>query len=247
MEYTNSHRLLLTYIRSVRYVSQTDLIQVFGRIRTHVQGDERQDQDGNDIEQQLDDHINIINKHIVDHGFRIDRRMDECTSELYYIYINAIGNDDISKTYSNYTVNELHCIKQLIDEIIESPQFEFAIGKVNASQKVVATQNKTIREAQAFISNLIDNGWFILNENDRLLLSPRSLGELKDYLIGRYNTYFDDGRIFVCNGCKQIVTLGYLLESENSCYHYKCFDIFQRTNPGDYNKIQIGVELSSLP
>lgn len=242
MEYGTSHRVLLTYIRSVKYISYNDLISRFSAILDHLSIEIDQT-----IDQCLLDHINLINQYIGDHGFKVERRIDEATNVLHYVFVHLDMNDETSKTLSNFSINELDTIKKLIENIVEAPSFEYSIGKVNARQIIIAAQNKTSSEALAFISSLIDNGWFVITLEDRLLLSQRSITELKTYLINRYGTFDSDGKIILCKECNNIVTLGSYIPELNSGFHYRCLDIYQKTKNTIYdNSRQIGPSLSTL-
>lgn len=230
MEYGPSHRLVLTYIKSAKYISQTELTAAFTKIlqRLNCQTE--------DINQSLNDHINLINKRIGEHGFKIERNIDEFTRQLHFSYAN-LQSDEISKSFSVYSVNDLDIIKKLIEAIVESSH-DFSIGEVNAKQLIVA-RNKSGSEAETFISSLIDNGWFN-SHNHRLILSQRSITELKSYLIDRYGTHDAQGKIIICNECKAIVTVGKFVQDLNLGFHNNCLEIYESKNQA-YETTEIGV------
>ena len=70
--------------------------------------------------------------------------------------INTVSNE-VVKGNTNYSVNELDTIKQIVDELVESSGIEFSIGVVNATQKVAGSLNKTMKEAGSVITKFIDD------------------------------------------------------------------------------------------
>lgn len=240
MEYGDSHRVLLTYIRSVKYISHGDLVKCFLKILhdLSIQVDS--------IDQCFTDHIDLINSKIGGHGFKVERSIDETNNELHYLFVHTNINDEVSKTFSNYTINELDTIKKLIENIVEAANFEYSIGKVNAKQIVVVSQNRTSSEALAFISSLVDNGWLVITGQDRVLLSQRAIAELKTYLTDRYGAYEADGKIILCAECKNIVTIGSFVPESRLGFHYNCLDLHQKNNNSTHETRQIGPDLSTI-
>lgn len=227
-------RVLLTHVRSCKYIKQQHLQNDFDYILNRLSPELPENGES------LDHHLASINGAITRHGFKIDRRTHEISGDLYYIFINTIS-DEIIKSSTNYTVKELDAIKTIIDDIIESNHF--AIGRVNAQQRISNTLNKTLREASAFIDKLVDDGWFTLTREEKLLLSIKSLCELKHYLIDRHGilTATTKGKLYMCKQCNEMVTMGYKGEDGLS-FHYKCYDIYNRTAgevAGDYDIIGI--------
>mmetsp|Transcript_4481 Transcript_4481/g.4943 ORF Transcript_4481/g.4943 Transcript_4481/m.4943 type:complete len:274 (-) Transcript_4481:1647-2468(-) len=227
-EYSEIHRVLLTYIISVRYISHDELEPKFGTIVKKLNPDLLNNKRLQDL---LQEHITSINGKVSSHGFKIDKIRHQVSGQLHYVLINTVSNEVI-KGNTNYTVNELDTIKQIIDELVESSGIDFSIGVVNATQKVSSGLNKTMKEAGSMITKYIDDGWFGLTFNDRLILSIRSLSELKRYLIDRYGIIISEteGKIFSCYQCNEINTLG-LRCPMAYCqinFHYKCLDIYMR-------------------
>lgn len=228
IEYSEVHRVLLTYIISVRYISHNELDQKFGTIVHKLNPDLLNDKTLEDV---LQEHITSINSKVSSHGLKIDKIRHQVSGQLYYVIINTISNEVI-KGNTNYSVNELDTIKQIVDELVESSGIEFSIGVVNATQKVAGGLNKTMKEAGSVITKFIDDGWFSLTFKDRLILSIRSLSELKRYLIDRYGISNSEtnGKIFSCHQCNEINTLGIgcpVVDCQIN-FHYKCLDIYMR-------------------
>ncbi|RLV93508.1 hypothetical protein JA1_002285 [Spathaspora sp. JA1] len=184
-EYTEIHRVLLTHIRSCKYIYQSELLEAFKIIYSNLSGGVEPVEQP--TQQQLDKYLGDINSKITPHGFKIDRRNNELTGELCYIFINTLG-DDIIKQSSVYSVPELDTIKQIIDDIVEAPGYKFSLGKVNVQQKIANSLNKTLKEAASLVDRLIDDGWFEVTLEDRIILSIKTITELKSYLIDRHGS-----------------------------------------------------------
>lgn len=222
--YTEVHRVLLTYIRSVKSIRLQDLLDAFVLICHRLSVEEEPT-------------LNLLNKYIADiniqisqQGFKIDRKNDEVDGTLHFIFINTIV-DDIMKESSLYTTTELVSIKGIIEDIIEAPDFAFSTSRTTAQQIIHAHQNKDLKEAAAFVDRLIDDGWLDATLNDHLILSVKSLCELKQYLIDGYGPGEgdEDGKLLICRQCKEIVTMG-LLTPEKDAFHGKCYEVYCRNN-----------------
>ncbi|KAG2736703.1 hypothetical protein G9P44_000793 [Scheffersomyces stipitis] len=252
-------RVLLTYLRSVKAISHGSLIEKFSYILTNLSNSEdlsnqQLDLSNQQLEPLLDKHIASINTNITQHGFKIDRRKDEISGVLYFVFINSIS-DDVINSSSNYTVPELDTIKRIIAELVEAYGFQFSIGRVNAKQRVASSLNKSLAEADFFVDRLIDDGWFVSTKDERLLLSIRALSELKTYLVDTFGTTADaDGGIMhLCQHCKELVTLGKTkLEGDiRLSFHYKCYDVYSRArnvkfDPSQTEMERIGVDVGTL-
>lgn len=231
-EYSESHRVLLTYLFSVKFISHNELEGKFNKIIQDLAPDLLEDQV---LENVLHSHITAINSKVTLHGFKVDKIRHQVSGELYYVVINTIS-DEVTKGNTNYSTGELDTIKQIIDELVESSGNEYSIGIVNATQKVSALLNKTMKEAGVVITNFIDDGWFALTFNDKLILSIRILSELKRYLIDRFGLVLElNGKLYSCYQCNEINTLG-LKCAVNDCpisFHYKCVDIYMRNEANE--------------
>ncbi|KAI5968971.1 hypothetical protein CANMA_001967 [Candida margitis] len=222
--YTEAHRVLLTYIRSVKTIKLQELLDAFALICQRLGVAEHPTRD------LLNQYVADINIQISQQGFKIDRKNDEVDGSLHFIFINTIV-DDIMKESSLYTTTELVSIKVIIEDIIEAPNFAFSTSRTSAQQIVAAQQNKVTKDAVAFVDRLIDDGWFDATLNDYLVLSVKSLCELKQYLIDGYGRGSEEGgeKLLICCQCKEIVTLGYYT-LEKDAFHRKCYDVYCRNN-----------------
>lgn len=241
--YTEVHRVLLTYIRSVKSIKLQELLDAFVLICHRLGVVE-------------EPNLNLLNQYIADiniqisqQGFKIERKNDEVDGTMHFIFINTIV-DEIMKESSLYTTSELVSIRAIIEDIIDAPDSSFSISKSDAQLHIHGHQNKGVKEASAFIDRLIDDGWFDMTLSDRLILSVKSLCELKQYLIDGYGPGEDgdDGKLLICRQCKEIVTMG-LLTPERDAFHGKCYEVYCRNN-GELNRQsglrRVGPDLSTL-
>lgn len=256
--YSEPHRILLTYILAVKAVQHKELLEKFQIISQEY---EELDIDDRDLSPKLRKFISIINSRLEKYSFKIDELKHQITGESYFVFITT-KKDDFIKGSTTYSPPELDSIKTIIEEIIDNDS-EFSIGIVNANQTLVNSLNRSQRDAYALLTRLIDDGWFELTTEDKLILSIRSLSDLKQYLIDSYGIYSSNdvnGKILQCKVCSNIVTLGYKCKSEpiDVNFHYKCLDIYNRqmaSNEDDNkdfidtdkeNLTVIGVEVDTL-
>ncbi|CUM62793.1 uncharacterized protein PRCAT00000351001 [Priceomyces carsonii] len=233
-QYSDIHRILLTHFRAIHCISQK---QAYQDLQLIVQALSQEEDDAEvSVSSLLESYISDINKRISDHGFKIDKRNHELTGELYYIFINQ-QVDEVIKSNSNYSPPELDAIRGLIDSIIQSYDYQNSISKTNAQQAIASSLSRSLRDAQYLIMRLIDDGWFALTLNDHLILSLQSTSELKPYLISRFgiSDEVNYGKLLLCRQCNDLVTIGYKCKSDECpiSFHYKCYNIFVRNNPGN--------------
>lgn len=225
--YSVIHVTLLTYIRSVWLVSQPELLENLDKIIQALNLE--RDEDTTTVEA-LDLFVSTINNKITETGFRISKYRNQVTGEIYYIFVNTLS-DVITKSNTNYTPAEIDAIKRIIDDMMDQSDLLFSLGYVNLSQRISQTLNKTARESNAILNRLVDDGWFELTEEDRLVLSMRSICELKNYLIERNGLFKEKldgqpGKLLVCHQCSELVTFGFKCR-ESDCpitFHSKCLD-----------------------
>lgn len=222
MAYGEVHITLLTYIRSTAHVEALNLASILARIRGALDppaGDAPDalapDTPPNapalpaalalpDVPApDLDLYIAAINLRISPTGFRIAKHRHQVLGAMYYVFVNTAA-DVITRLHTSYSAAELDAIKHLIDDLTDDTSY--SLGYVNLSQRISQTLGKTAREANALLNRLIDDGWFDLTEENRLLLSLRSMCELRPFLLDRYA---DEGRLYTCHQCKELVTMGF--------------------------------------
>lgn len=244
-EYDDTHKVLLNYIMAVRYIDQSKLLEQFSIIL------EEYDNDLLPEEENLKKYISTINVKLQSYDFKIDELRHQITGMTNFIFITT-KQDEFIKSNTPYSPPELDAVKGIIEEIIEN-DYHYSIGLVNACQKVSQNLNKSLRESNNFLSTLIDDGWFELTNEDKLILSIRSICELKNYLIDTFGIYKEDdksGKILTCDVCNQIITLGLKNLNDFKKFHYRCFEIYKRQNVDEKDKEDdydaIGVSISTL-
>ncbi|MCP8716105.1 MAG: non-structural maintenance of chromosomes element 1 family protein [Asgard group archaeon] len=238
--YTEAHRLLLTYIRSVRYIESSHLLRSFAFILEQLEITDRP------LKDLLDHYIADINLKISPQSFKVERKNHELTGDLYYIFINTLS-DDIIMESSIYSTPELTAIKLIIHGIVEAENYHYYILKSGAELIISSNTSKTLQDSAVMVDRLIDDGWFTSTLDLLLLLSIRTLCELKQYLIETYGVD-NNSKVLLCPQCKEIVTIGWLTPSEES-FHRKCYDVYCRTNRIDADEsqlVRIGPEPSTL-
>lgn len=218
--YGEIHRILLTYIRSIRFTNHENVVKVLAKCLDTQSQEEAADK--------LTSHISEINTKISHHGFRIDRSRDQATGELYYIFVNTIV-DEVAKTNTKFSTVELDAIKKVIEEIVDSG-LEYAISSLMATQVVSNAIKKSLREASSLIQTCIEDGWFNRTRKDKLLLSIRTKSELKKYIIEKFGIRGEDtdGKIFFCSQCSDVNTIGLKCPTDicPANFHAKCLAVY---------------------
>lgn len=243
MAYGEVHITLLTYIRSTAHVEALTLASVLARISGALdpQGEpgdapappEAPPNAPSDAATpleapaaNLDLYIAAINLRISPTGFRIAKHRHQVLGAMYYVFVNTAA-DVITRLHTSYSAAELDAIKHLIDDLTDDTSY--SLGYVNLSQRICQTLGKTAREANALLNRLIDDGWFDLTEENRLVLSLRSMCELRPFLLERYA---NEGRLYTCHQCKELVTMGF--KCPLACpvaFHQRCLAFHQRQAP----------------
>lgn len=236
MEYTETHRVLLTLLRTCKYISHSNLVESFKTIVERLEPQEPT----TSYDNLLNAHVSAINYRISQHGFKVDKKTNEATGELTYIFVNTIS-DEVIKQNTDYSAKELEVIKHLVDGIMENE--DLCMGRVNAQQTIALETGRTLGEASRFVELLVDLGWFNMTSDERLVLSPRAVAELKNYLISRYGVASDGGKVFICKQCNEIVTMGVFLKDLHQPFHWKCYAIYV---PGGEADVTIGVPRDTI-
>ncbi|KAI5958712.1 uncharacterized protein KGF55_005710 [Candida pseudojiufengensis] len=244
--YNEAHRVLLTYIRSIKSISQQDLLDAFVLICQKLPNVENQQPTLNLLNQYISD----INLEISQQGFKIERKNDEIDGILYYIFINTIV-DDLMKENTAYNISELISIKSIIEEIIESStdNFLFSANKSTILQLISNHSKKSTADSDLFLMKLVDDGWFQITFNDDVILSIRGLCELKQYLIDGFGYLQDGGKLLNCKLCNEFVTMGFFNPETEEAFHKKCYEVYCRNNdlPNHHSSLKrVGPDPSSL-
>lgn len=233
-----SHKVLLTYIRSVCVLDQDTLCRRFAKILRRLEPETFNDDTDSDNQSEaiagmLEQYITLINDDIQDDGFKINKIRHQVTGAILYVYVNT-WIDEIAKTNSDFSANQISALKCLIDDIVGSgDNLEFSVSIVDAQQRIATETNKGIREASIELSGLLDQQWFNLTSESRVILSPRLLSELRPYLVDRYgiSTNDNEGSLLQCLQCTDVLTIGQKCP-RTTCpvaFHLKCLNVYRRS------------------
>ncbi|CCE73092.1 Piso0_000109 [Millerozyma farinosa CBS 7064] len=233
-----SHKVLLTYIRSVCVLDQETLCRRFAKILRRLEpetlnNDTEIEDQSEAIVGMLEQYIASINNNIQDDGFKINKIRHQVSGAMLYVYVNT-WVDEIAKTNSDFSANQISSLKSLIDDIVGSGEnLEYSVSIVDAQQRIATETNKGIREASIELSWLLDQHWFNSTSERRVILSPRLLSELRPYLVDRYgiSTNDSDGSLLQCFQCTDILTIGQKCP-QTTCpvaFHSKCLNVYRRS------------------
>lgn len=239
-EYTEAHRLLLTYVRAVRAIQADVLASKFQLMTEELQ-----------LPNQpvLREYIATINFNLERYGFRIDAARDQASGDLQYVFVNT-RFDDVIQNCTPYSPPELDAIKQLVDSIVEETKYAFCVPYGNAKQHIGGVLKQRASDAAFFLTKLIDDGWIEVTSHNRVVLSALALAELKLYLTDRFGVMTADdnlGKLLICQICGDLVTLGSKCPQPDcpSAFHRKCFAVSTR-NGGVCPNMRCGGELTGM-
>lgn len=225
---TESHRVLLTFIRARKIVTEDEMNEKFPVLAAHFGLDQ------DNLQSLLREYISTINVALEKHAFKIESIRHQETRKLQYVFINT-RYDDIIQACTPYSPPELDAIKQIIDEIVNANNFSFCLPYGNAKQLIGSILKQRASDAGYFISRIVDDGWIELNDHNKLMLSPASLVELKSYMGDRFGYFLREdilGKLLTCFTCKELLTLGLKCKNRecSTSFHRKCSEIHLRGN-----------------
>lgn len=224
------NKIILTYIRSVKYVEEPELGEKIAFVAQKL-----------DLEPpNVTKVIESLNKPLQNHGFKVVKSVNEISSAMTYVFVNLNHNHDIDKQLAVFKDSEIYIIQLIIDEIFNhnyhippSILTNQLLSTINHSTNNIIA-NKSSRDISALIGRLIALGYLQLVNNAYLIMSIRLVSELKAYLTNRFE-------VISCGVCKEIVTRGVFAGELG--FHYKCYDIYVRSS-GEGGEIRkIGIEI----
>lgn len=227
MAYTEAHRILLTYIRGLKVVSSESLLQAY---QTLCQ--EMDLETGSDIQVSLSTFISEINMKLDKFNFRISSIRDQSTEEILYVFVNT-EFDEAIQDCTNYTPPELDCIKQLVDNIINSHGYVYSLLYKITKQLIMGVLKVKGSDADFFLQRMVDDGWIELSAHKKVVVSSATLVELHGYMIDRFGVFSQAdsaGKLLECVLCKELVMMGKKC-ANNECYkafHNKCYTLYIR-------------------
>ncbi|KAI3390427.1 hypothetical protein diail_9719 [Diaporthe ilicicola] len=172
-----------------------------------------------------------------------------------------VHSDPSTQLATSRTPDEISFIKRVLDAMFETyntprqevmaitaaqarkvarPEAPAQDGDADGEEPAQRTANRALKhsEIERLLPSLVAEGWFEESHEGFYGLSPRSLMELKTWLVGAYNDP-DIGpnhwqRIKFCEACKEIVTIGQRCPQRdcNARIHDICSEAYWRTRRG---------------
>ena len=180
--------------------------------------------------------ITAANSRICSFDLEIRSTLHQTSRERIYALINSTS-DPMMQLATAHTAEEISFLKRLLDAMFETfnttRQEVVAITSMQAMKLAKAPnedrrethngsttqgsgQGLTILQAEKMLRALLDGGWFEKSRKGFYSLSPRTLMELRGWLLETYNhAEFEDededvgervNRVKVCVACKEIMT-----------------------------------------
>ncbi|KAM3442248.1 hypothetical protein MY4824_001260 [Beauveria thailandica] len=191
--------------------------------------------------------------------YEIRRTQHQVTKERVYVFVNT-ASDAQTQLATTFSHDELAFIKRALEAMFDkynTPRMEVIaltdmqavkLARPNHRESAVdrsedepeqsqAVTDKGLKhsEVEIVLQNLVGGGWFEKSREGFYSLTPRSLLELRPWLLGTFN-YPDaeEGewqRIKFCEACKDIVTVGVRCADPdcNVRVHAICEEAFWRT------------------
>lgn len=232
--YTNSNRAFLQAFlahSTLTYETAKPILAGF------FGADEGRDVLPNDITQEdLASYVSAANTALSPLDLEIRSIFHQQTRERIYALIN-LSSDEGIKVATSHTVEEISFVKRVLDAMFEtnnrmkeamcvSNMDALRLNKPSSTrestngQSEAAGQGLSMRDAEAMMGNLVDEGWFEKSQKGSYTLSPRALMELRGWLVDTYNEPEPEAdeeednwqprhkKIKTCDACKEIVTVG---------------------------------------
>lgn len=171
-----------------------------------------------------------------------------------------VHSDPSTQLATSRTPDEISFIKRLLDAMFETyntprqevmavtaaqarkvarPPAPAQDGEADGEEPAQRTADRGLKhsEIERLLPSLVAEGWFEESDDGFFSLSPRSLMELKTWLVAAYNDP-DVGpnhwqRIKFCEACKDIITVGQRCPERdcNARIHDICSERYWRTRP----------------
>jgi hypothetical protein len=159
--------------------------------------------------------------------YEIKSMKHQKTKVRYYSLINSTS-DPLTQIATIHTPEEIGFVKRLLDAMFEThntkrKEVMAVTGMQALEKKIIKASNErresstqvdkglTVQEAERCLGALVTEGWFEHSREGYYSLSPRSLMELRAWLVDMYNDDDDPEEwqaIKFCEACKEIVTVG---------------------------------------
>lgn len=181
--------------------------------------------------------ISAANSNISPFDLEIRSTFHQTTRQRVYALVNTTS-EPITQLATIHTADEINFVKRMLDAMFETyntqRQEVVAITSMQAmklskppaserreTQNGLHTQGSggqglTLIQAERMLKTLVEEGWFEKSRKGYYTLSPRSLMELRGWLMETYNDPGDENdndvdelvnRVKVCVACKEILTM----------------------------------------
>jgi hypothetical protein len=153
------------------------------------------------------------------YGLCIKKGLNHVTGDTVYALVNT-AEDEFAKLATCFSARELAFIRKCISLVVEN-EFEVSEGELLREARFLGNEGKDLnsKEAETVLNTLCEDGWLMRTQRDGIILSPRMILELEQYLEESY-----EGLVLKCARCERIVTKGYRCSNDEcfNCWHYKC-------------------------
>ncbi|KAI0015558.1 putative DNA repair protein Nse1 [Xylariomycetidae sp. FL0641] len=222
--------------------------------------EEQEETDAKDVTMEdFESYISAASKAVSPFDMEIRSTMHQVKKERVWAIVNTTS-DPMTQLATLLSAEEIAFVKRVIDAMFEhynSPRMEVmcldamqanklrtAPRAVNGDEEMADGGNQPATQAlkglkssevEVVMRNMVDQGWFERTREGFYCLSPRSLMELRSWLVESYNDPdAEEGewqRVKFCEACREIVTVGQRC-SERDCnvrLHGICEEAYWRT------------------
>ncbi|KAK2591616.1 hypothetical protein QQS21_010685 [Conoideocrella luteorostrata] len=259
-DYDDSHRtflqVLLAHSTLTFEEAQPILAAIFTATGNH-ESEVRPDQITQEI---FEAYIEVASEAASMFDYEVRSIIHQVTKQRLYALVNT-HSDPQTQLATVYSPEELAFIKRVLDTMFDkfnTPRMEvLAVTEMQAFKLARPRHQRPSQiaggeptdpetpsttpidrglkhsEVHSALRSLVDGGWFTKSRDGFYTLTPRSLMELRPWLVETYNDVAEADewqRIKFCAACKEIVTIG-LRCSEPDCVlrlHDMCQDAFWR-------------------
>lgn len=236
--WNDTHRAFLQAFIARGTITFEESRPVLARIQSAYE--RRNIQPGDITEEDFGNYISAISSAVSPLDYEIRSITHQVTKVKVWAFINA-ASDGLTQAATGFTADEIAFITRVLDAIFTTHNTKkreiCAIKGTDAlqlykprdgqgnTQANGATQSGgsngaiTMGNAEAVLKGLVSQGWFDVSKKGYYSLSPRTLMELRGWLIETFNdndeseeegqdSRYSGERIKMCQACKEIVTVG---------------------------------------
>lgn len=240
--YNNTHRAFLQSFLARSTLTYPDAKPILAAIQTAATPNRptlAEDISQDDFEAYID----TLNTSISPFDFEIRSALHQATKERIYALVNTTS-DALTQMSTIHTADEIAFVKRVLDAMFETYNTQRAeimavtgmqavrLAKAPGSDELrrrdsgtqAQTQgqnaNLTMSQAEKVLALMVEEGWFELSRSGFYSLSPRTLMELRSWLVETYNVPPEENedsdeedevehtKIKFCAACREIVTIG---------------------------------------